>query len=280
MRRALRIASVLVLLTTLGTSLPAGATPGGSQAMRAPLSGELRAALSTAPPGERLRVIITLRDPATRAASPATVVPSLRRSSRAARTDLMATLAAAGRAGLSGRATPLWIANAVSVRATPGVIRSFARRPDVAAVRPDAVSVVPAATTAEVNIATAEAPTLWNQGIDGSGVVVASLDSGVDASHPDLAGSFRGTPGSWFDPYGQHTTSPIDLTGHGTGTVGVMVGGDSGGTAIGMAPGARLDRGAYLERRGFQLPHRDPSGVPVGARPRRRSRPPRTLPTS
>ena len=45
-------------------------------------------------------------------------------------------------------------------------------------------------------------------------------------------------PNSWFDPYGQHPTTPLDLTGHGTATMGVMVGGDAGGTSIGMAPGA------------------------------------------
>ena len=79
---------------------------------------------------------------------------------------------------------------------------------------------------------------MWSLGDTGRGVVVASLDSGVDVNHPDLGPRWRGGTDSWFDPYGQHPTTPLDLTGHGTATMGVMVGGDAGGTTIGMAPGA------------------------------------------
>ena len=43
----------------------------------------------------------------------------------------------------------------------------------------------------------------------------------------------------WYDPYGQHPSTPIDVSGHGTMTMGVMVGGDVGGTAVGVAPDAR-----------------------------------------
>ena len=65
------------------------------------------------------------------------------------------------------------------------------------------------------------------------------MDSGVDASHPDLAAQWRGGTNSWFDPNGQHPTSPIDMSGHGTRTMGVMVGRGAGGTDVGVAPNAR-----------------------------------------
>ena len=90
---------------------------------------------------------------------------------------------------------------------------------------------------AEPNIAHVGAPALWDLGIDGTGVVVATLDSGVDLGNPDLAERYRGGANSWFDPYGQHGT-PTDLTGHGTAVMGVAIGGSSGGTTIGVAPGA------------------------------------------
>jgi hypothetical protein len=61
----------------------------------------------------------------------------------------------------------------------------------------------------------------------------------VDIQHPDLSAQWRGGGNSWFDPYGEHPTTPTDLNGHGTWTMGVMVGKDNGGTAIGVAPAAR-----------------------------------------
>ena len=91
----------------------------------------------------------------------------------------------------------------------------------------------------EPNIVLVNAPALWGQGFYGQGVVVASMDSGVDVSHPDLASRWRGGSNSWFDPYEQHPTTPTDLSGHGTWTTGIMVAGDAGGTSLGVAPGAQ-----------------------------------------
>ena len=76
-------------------------------------------------------------------------------------------------------------------------------------------------------------------GYTGQGIVVASMDSGVDLTHPELSSRWRGGTNSWYDPFGQHPTTPFDTSGHGTWTMGVMVGGDSGGTSIGVAPGAQ-----------------------------------------
>jgi subtilisin family serine protease len=146
-----------------------------------------------------------------------------------------------------------WVFNGLSVTATPAVIAEIAARADVASVTPDEVPIVPASVLApaiaaadapassvptEPNIATVNGPAMWSLGFTGQGVVVANLDSGVDAGHPDLAARWRGGSNSWFDPYGQHPVTPTDLSGHGTATMGVIVGGDAGGTSIGMAPGA------------------------------------------
>jgi len=37
-------------------------------------------------------------------------------------------------------------------------------------------------------------------GYGGRGVVVASMDSGVNINHPDLTGRRRGGTNSWYDP--------------------------------------------------------------------------------
>ena len=77
------------------------------------------------------------------------------------------------------------------------------------------------------------APALWDRGFRGQGVVVANMDTGVDATHPDLAAKWRGGTNSWYDPNGQHPTTPTDVSGHGTQTMGVMVGGNAGGSSVG-----------------------------------------------
>jgi len=176
--------------------------------------------------------------------------------------------------------TPFWIFNGVSLQATPAAIMALAARPEVARITPDPdpnARIVllddhPAGTQSdkagpqrrwavelpailgpnpkqmaqastpppEPNIALVNAPALWNMGYNGQGVVVASLDTGVDITNPDLAASYRGGTNSWYDPYGQNA-APADFTDnhHGTMTMSLIVGGSAGGSSNGMAPGAK-----------------------------------------
>ena len=80
-------------------------------------------------------------------------------------------------------------------------------------------------------------------GVTGEGIVIANIDSGVQYDHPALVGNYRGNRGdgtfshdyNWYDPTGSAPpASPCDNNGHGTHTMGTMVG--AGG--IGVAPGA------------------------------------------
>jgi subtilisin family serine protease len=87
------------------------------------------------------------------------------------------------------------------------------------------------------NLTMIGADKVWNElGVNGKGIVVGQSDSGVDGTHPDLASSYRGQGGqnnyNWYDPW-FNTASPSDYGGHGTHTLGTIL-----GKTTGVAPGA------------------------------------------
>ncbi len=218
------------------------------------------AAKSSSPvsqPDGTTTVIVTMLDQA-RLSATATrgrvdaerTVRTLKATARQSQDQIRDLLSRWEAAGSVSEVTPLWITNALSVTATSKVISMLAARSDVLSITPDAMTLTPTSTAVEPNIAVVGADAVWGQGARGAGVVVASLDSGVDVSHPDLGARWRGGSNSWFDPYDEHPTIPTDLTGHGTATVGVMVGGSAGGTAIGVAPGAEWIAAKIFNDRG------------------------------
>lgn len=149
----------------------------------------------------------------------------------------------------------LWIINGLAATVTPKVAEELAALPGVESVRLDEAVPVPAplagtAAAPEWNLTAVHAPDLWALGYTGQGVIVANMDTGVDPNHPDLAGKWRGGTNSWYDPNGEHAV-PYDNDGHGTGTMGVMVGGSAGGSAIGMAPDARWIAVKIFDDKGF-----------------------------
>ncbi|TXH46004.1 MAG: hypothetical protein E6Q93_30270 [Burkholderiaceae bacterium] len=82
------------------------------------------------------------------------------------------------------------------------------------------------------------APDAWRAGFSGKGVTVAVVDTGIDASHPDLAGSFRGGAADWFDVHGEHK-QPLDRHGHGTQIAALVTGTGANGQTLGVAPQAK-----------------------------------------
>ena len=142
------------------------------------------------------------------------------------------------------RVRELWLTNSVAAVLPASTVERLNTYPGISSVRLDEVIPLPEAMPAagaplEWNIAAVGAGELWNLGFTGQGVVVANMDSGVDVNHPDLTGRWRGGTNSWFDAFDPATTVPRDGDGHGTATMSLMVGGDAGGTAIGVAPGAQ-----------------------------------------
>ncbi len=168
------------------------------------------------------------------------------------------TTQSAVRAWLDARGIPhrtLYIVNGLQVSGSLGLARALAARPEVARIVGDpAVRGIERVT--EVNrtvcglpwgVATVGASAVWSQDdVRGEGIVIASADTGVQWDHPALIAAYRGWDGesashdySWHDAI-DDLPVPLDDHGHGTHTVGTMVGEDSGvGEWIGVAPGAR-----------------------------------------
>ncbi len=147
--------------------------------------------------------------------------------------------------------TSFWIFNGFSLKATPEIIKKLSSRDDVKIITEDFPISHPVSFTSTPvqsdspytwNIEKIRAPDVWKMGYNGSGVVVGIFDTGVDVTHPDLAEKFRGGDNSWYDPHGEHTV-PVDaagsFTGHGTHVAGIILGRDSSGKYIGVAPGAK-----------------------------------------
>jgi len=238
------------------------------------LSPKLQAVMQAAAPAEKIAVIIELADQTdlrsfTVPGRPVRQMgPGERQAHRAGLIRALKNRAERTQGGLRDflrdqgivRQKNLWISNSIATEVSSEVLQQLAERPEVASIRIDALislpRVVPAATGGvEDNIILIKAPDLWALGYHGEGTVVALLDSGVDYLHPDLNASWRGGSNSWFNPVASGCTGictscdlsetvPCDYTdsfdvAHGTGVAGIMVGGNAGGTAIGVAPQAQ-----------------------------------------
>ncbi|GIG68963.1 S8 family peptidase [Phytomonospora endophytica] len=89
----------------------------------------------------------------------------------------------------------------------------------------------------DVSVPQVGAPAAWEAGFDGEGVTVAVLDTGYDATHPDLAGrvagvrDFTGTSPEAIDGYGHGTHVASTVAGSGAA---------SDGRFKGVAPGSGL----------------------------------------
>ncbi|MBM7554140.1 bacillopeptidase F [Thalassobacillus pellis] len=196
------------------------------------------------------------------------VVTELRATAVDTQHNLKKLLKEAEKAGKVSSYHSYYIVNAMAVTSNEAVMKQIAALPEVdkvlpnrtrqlhpqvaeAAVKQKAAKAKKKAETNSVewNIDRIGAPQVWEEtGIDGTGVVVANIDTGVEWDHPALKEKYRGfdpaAPGepdhefNWFDATAGEE-APYDDHGHGTHTMGTMVGsGEDGENQIGVAPGA------------------------------------------
>ncbi len=152
--------------------------------------------------------------------------------------------------------TSFWINNSILVRGVDAAtVDRLAGMDGVAYLRGDRVIVLDMPAEVKVEEVPADAapraiewgvdrvnaPDVWGSGNTGEGIVVANIDTGVRWTHDAIDDQYRGADGNhnydWWDPDGTASV-PTDSAGHGTHTMGTMVGDDGGANQIGVAPGA------------------------------------------
>jgi len=153
---------------------------------------------------------------------------------------------------------PFWIVNMLRVRADRALIAELSGRPEVRRIDINIVTpglepefdvdlfpklMVPTATP-PWGISSIGAPSVWQEGVRGQGIVVAGNDTGVDWTHEALIDAYRGWDGvsadhnyNWHDAWAKTPLEPSDDHGHGTHTIGTVAG--SGPQQIGVAPDAK-----------------------------------------
>jgi bacillopeptidase F len=197
-----------------------------------------------------------------------TVVRALQAKAQATQVDLVAHLNALKDAGRISDFDPFWVANVIRVDATAAEIGAIAGRDDVERVyynyQIELVAPVAAGDQGgggggtilapEPGVVAVRAPEVWAMGFTGEGVLVATLDTGVDGNHPALASRWRGLDPiysghpewAWFDPV-SNTQFPTAFGSHGTHTMGTVCGG-APGDEVGVAPGAEWIHAAVIDR--------------------------------
>jgi subtilisin family serine protease len=107
------------------------------------------------------------------------------------------------------------------------------------------------------NLQAMRATEAWDRGVTGAGIIVAVLDTGINASHPDLARNIwtntREIPGNGIDDdrngfiddrngwdFLNQDNSPLDANGHGTHVAGIIGALRNGIGVTGVAPSVKI----------------------------------------
>ncbi len=156
---------------------------------------------------------------------------------------------------------PYYIVNAVYVKAAKKVIENISYMSEVEKIYENKIVKLdePQVTAGEIqanadgvewNIERIRADEVWDLGVNGTGIVVGTIDTGATWTHPALKLKWRGynpsdpanptSAGNWYDPV-NGSTLPVDEASipHGTHVLGTILGQEpDGSNKIGAAPGA------------------------------------------
>jgi len=170
--------------------------------------------------------------------------------------------------GAVSKVQPFWISNVIRIDAIPSVLTQLATRDDVLHVYLNYPIELVTPTYegptqqdgaerggAEQGVIAIRATEVWNMGYTGEGVLVATLDTGVDGNHEALASRWAGLrpeyaghpEWAFLDPYTYNNSFPFDGGSHGTHTMGTVCGG-APGVSVGVAPNAHWITSAGIDR--------------------------------
>ncbi|GAB2464101.1 carboxypeptidase regulatory-like domain-containing protein [Xylanimonas ulmi] len=265
------VCAVVTLAATTAVGLaPAAAAPAGPSVITADVASNAEDKFTTAAAdalskGQKADFWVKLADKADLSAAKDIadwnergqyVYDTLTKVAAESQKDVVAQLDAAG-----ADYEPFWISNRVLVKdGDLALATALAAAPAVKEIH-ETVTIEPEKPVAERpssdkglnapewGLVAIHAPEAWAMGATGAGIVVSSVDSGVDGHHPALESKYRGyqADGTFDNDYNFFDTSgscgpsgdPCDADAHGTHTMGTMVGSDGGSNQIGVAPGAQ-----------------------------------------
>jgi len=195
------------------------------------------------------------------------VVETLQATALTAQESILTALQQRKKSDASIEVTPFWISNSIRVDARPEVILELSKRSDVghmylnyeielvSPVRMGPVEQTDTRGGTEQGVIAIRATEAWQMGFTGEGVLVSTLDTGVDGNHEALASRWAGLrpeyaghpEWAFLDPYTYNNNFPFDSGSHGTHTMGTVCGG-SPGLGIGVAPDAHWITSAGIDR--------------------------------
>jgi len=218
----------------------------------------LAAKLAALSPDEFVRVIIRMEEQpfVTAAMGPDTVKFLLKEHAQRTQQPVLDFLAQAQVRGDVRVYNSFWIVNAAVAEIRAGAVEKLATLPGVGLIYEEyTFSIEPnervrQAADAPIwdSYATTFVYDVWELGYKGQGVTIAIADTGIDITHPELAGAMGGVgpfhEGYWaeFDENGFLVpgSMPHDTDTHGTWVASIAAGRSVGGYTVGMAPEATL----------------------------------------
>lgn len=185
------------------------------------------------------------------------VVDELKRFSKASQSDLLQLLNEGVRSEIVKDVKSFWLFNGISCTTTREMIEALSQRKDIAVIDLDRVVMLPdnekATEVTEAirglawHVSQVHANDVWAyngaSGYDGTGVVVAIIDTGVNYNHVDLSDHMWNGgdeyPNHGYDFFSKDN-DPMDEYGHGTHCAGITAGDGTSGTQTGIAPNATI----------------------------------------